>query len=156
MKKVIQILLISFVLTSCSNDVKVVEGDLYFKLVDFGSFYSADKETINYFKKSADSIRSEKFPTKYDVEFLTFYDTLKKNDLLLSPWINLKTESDIIKIYMNEKDYKVLEKFERNKLVKENKKVRLIIQVKVLDSGIYYSKKISDIKIIDGQTYWRK
>jgi hypothetical protein len=132
------------------------EGDLYFKLIDIGSFYGADDKTIQNFEKSFDSIRWSKIAGKDELEIIRVFDILKANDLLKSPWINLKTDSDIKKIYLSELEYEKLKKFDRNKLITDNKKVELKIKVTELDSGIYYSDKISEIKLIDGKTYWRK
>jgi len=156
MKNITLTLIIGLLILSCSKNEKEINGDLYFKLIDIGSFYGADDETIEKFEKSFDSIRWSKIAGKDDLEIIRVFDILKANDLLKSPWINLKTDSDIKKIYLSELEYEKLKKFDRNKLITDNKKVELKIKATELDSGIYYSDKISDIKIVDGKTYWRK
>ena len=135
---------------------KEFKGDLYFKLIDFESFYGTDEKIIERFEHTFDSIRYSKIARKEDLEVIRVFDILKANNLLKSPWINLKTESDIIKIYLSESEYEKVKKFERNKLINTNQKVELEIKVTELDSGIYYSNKISEIKIVNGKTYWRK
>ena len=149
-------LLIGLLILSCSKKEKELEGDLYFKLVDFGSFYEADDKTIEKFEKTFDSIRRSKIVSKDELELVRVYDILKANDLIKSPWINLKTESEIKRIYLSESEYEKLKQFDRNKLISDNKKVELKIKVIELDSGIYHADKISDLKIVDGKTYWRK
>ncbi len=134
----------------------MVKGDLYFKLIDIGSFYKADIGTLSKFEKSLDSLLLSKNISPDELEVIRIFDLLKKNNLLQSPWINLKTESEIIKIFLAEKEYKKLEKFKRSQLVKNNKKVELKILVEELDRGIYYSDEISEFKKVDGKTHWRK
>ncbi|MBD0825509.1 hypothetical protein [Aestuariibaculum marinum] len=156
MKNITLTIIIGLLTLSCSKNETEFKGDLYFKLIDFGSFYGADDKTIENFEKSFDSIRWSKNAGKDELEIIRVFDILKANDLLKSPWINLKTESDIKKVYLSESEYKKLKKFDRNKLITDNKKVELKIKVTELDSGIYYSDKISEIKLADGKTYWRK
>ena len=156
MKNITLTLLIGLLILSCSKKEKELEGDLYFKLVDFGSFYEADDKTIEKFEKTFDSIRRSKIVSKDELELVRVYDILKANDLIKSPWINLKTESEIKRIYLSESEYEKLKQFDRNKLISDNKKVELKIKVIELDSGIYHADKISDLKIVDGKTYWRK
>ena len=156
MRNITLTLIIGILILSCTKNEKEFKGDLYFKLIDIGSFYGADEKTIEKFEKSFDSIRWSKMAGKDELEIIRVFDILKSNDLLKSPWINLKTESDIKKIYLSEKEYEKLKEFDRNELITDNKKVELKIKVTELDSGIYYSDKISEIKLIDGKTYWRK
>lgn len=156
MKNIILTVIIGFLILSCSKSKKEFEGDLYFRLIDIGSFYGIDDKEIEKFKKSFDSIRWSKTAGRDELEVIRVFDILKSNNLLKSPWINIKTESDIKKIYLSEKEYEKLKKFDRNKLITENKKVELKIKVIELDSGIYFLDKISEIKLMDGKTYWRK
>ena len=156
MKKIALIIITGLLLLSCSKMEKEFKGDLYFKLIDFESFYGTDEKIIERFEHTFDSIRYSKIARKEDLEVIRVFDILKANNLLKSPWINLKTESDIIKIYLSESEYEKVKKFERNKLINTNQKVELEIKVTELDSGIYYSNKISEIKIVNGKTYWRK
>ena len=156
MKIITLIFIIGLLIISCSKNDKEFEGDLYFKLIDIGSFYGADDENIARIEKSFDSIRRSKNAGKDELELIRVFDILKANDLLKSPWINLKTESDIKKIYLSESEYEKLKEFDRNKLIADYKKVGLKIKVTELDSGIYYSDKISEIELTDGKTHWRK
>lgn len=141
---------------SCSKKEMEFEGDLYFKLIDFGSLYGADDKTIQEFEWSLDSIRNNKNNRKDDLELLRYFDVLKANDLHTSPYIYLRTDSGNKRIYLSVQEYEKLKKFDRHKLVVENQKVKLIIKVTELDSGIYYSDNISEIKLTDGATYWSK
>lgn len=155
MKRILSVLILVAIASSCSNR-KQIEGDLYFKLIDIGSFYKSDSGTLARFERSLDSIRLSKNISADELEIIRIFDLLKKNDLLHSPWINIKTESEIIKIFLTEREYKKLKKIDRNQLVKNNKKIKLKILVEELDNGIYYSNEISEFKKIDGKTYWRK
>jgi hypothetical protein len=144
MRNITLTLIIGILILSCTKNEKEFKGDLYFKLIDIGSFYGADEKTIEKFEKSFDSIRWSKMAGKDELEVIRVFDILKSNNLLKSPWINLKTEYDIKKIYLSEKEYEKLKKFDRNELITDNKKVELKIKVTELDSGIYYSDKITD------------
>ena len=156
MKNITLTLIITISILSCSKSEKEFKGDLYFQLIDIESFYRADDEALEKFEKSVDSIRWSKTARKDELEIIRIFDILKANDLLKSPWIYLKTDSDIKKFYVSKQEYEKLKKFDRNKLITDNKKVELKIKATELDSGIYYSDKISEIKLIDGKTYWRK
>ena len=156
MKNITLTLIIGLLILSCTKNEKEIEGDLYFKLIDVGSFYGTDEKTIEKFEKYFDSIRWSKTAEKDDLEIIRVFDILKSNNLLKSPWVNLKTDSDIKTIYLYEKEYQKLKKYDRNELIKDNKKVSLKIKVSELDGGIYYSDKIEEIKLVDGKTYWRK
>ena len=156
MKNITLTLIIGLLILSCSKNEKEFEGDLYFPLIDIGTYYGKNDDFIKTFEKSIDSIRWSKIAGKDELEIIRVFDILKANDLLKSPWINIKTQTDIKKIYLSELEYKKLKKFDRNKLISNNKKVELKIKAIELDSGIYYSDKISEIKLSDGKTYWRK
>ena len=156
MKNITIILIIGLLILSCSKNETEFEGDLYFKLIDIGSFYGVDDKRIKQFEKSFDSIRWSKTAGKDELEIIRVFDVLKANDLLKTPWINLITESGIRKIYLSEKEYQKFRKFDRNELIKDNKKVSLKVLVKELDSGIYCLNKISELKLVEGKTYWRK
>ena len=156
MRNIALTLIIGFLVLSCSKNEQELKGDLYFKLIDLGSFYGADEKTIEKFEKSFDSIRQSAMAGKDALEIVQAFDILKANDLLNSPWINLKMGSDIKKIYLSEKEYEKLKKFDRNDLINNNKKVELKIKISKLDGGIYYSDKITHLNLLDGKTYWRK
>ena len=156
MKKILFLLILVSIFSSCSNKKQEVQGDLYFKLIDIGSFYKSDDETFAKFEKSLDSLRLSKNISPDELEVIRIFDLLKKKGLLKSPWINLKTESKIIKIFLTQKEYNKIEKFKRNQLLENNKKVELKILVEELDNGIYYSNEILEFKKVDGKTHWRK
>ena len=149
-------MIFALLVLSCSKEQEVYEGDLYFPLIDIGSFYGLNEKTIEKLEKSFDSIRWSKIAGKEELETIRVYDVLKANDLLESPWINLKADASIKTIYLSDEEYEKLKKFDRNKLISDNQKVELKINVTVLDSGVYYSNNISEIKLTDGKTYWRK
>ena len=89
---------------SCSKNEKEFEGDLYFKLIEIGSFYGDDDKTIERLELTLDSIRRSKMAGKDELEVVRLYEILEANDLLKSPWINLKTESGIKRIYLSERE----------------------------------------------------
>lgn len=156
MKNITLILIIGFLVLSCSTKPEEFKGDLYFKLIDIGSFYGADEKAIEKIEKYIDSIQQNESAEKDELEIIRVFEILKANDLIKSPWINLKTESDIMRIYLSESEYEKLKQFDRNKLIANNQKVELTIKVIELDSGIYYSNKVLKMNLTEGKTYWRK
>ena len=141
---------------SCSKKEITIEGDLYFKLIEVGSYYGAENSTIEKMEKSIDSIRHSSSPDQCELDLINAIDVLKENGLIKAPWINVKTETSIERIYLSDKEYEKVRNFDRNKLITENKKVQLEIKVVELDSGLYYSENIAKMILVDGKTYWRK
>lgn len=156
MQKIISLIIIVFLIISCSNNEKEFEGDLYFKLIDIGSFYGFSDKEIKEFEESIDSVRFSKIAKEEDLELVKLYDILKSNNLTESPWINLKTETDIVKVYLSESEYEKLKSFKRNELIENNQKVHLKLRAINLENELYYSSKIFEVELIKGETYWRK
>jgi hypothetical protein len=155
MRKLKFLVLLLFVI-ACNKKDEVVEGDLFFKLVDFGSFYGRNDISIKSFEKKIDSIRWSKIASEQDLKIIKFITKLKKNNLLKSPWINLKTKDTVIKIYLTEAEYNRLKKYNFRDLTERNRKVKLKLDLALKDTEIYFCNKILSIEEVDGKTEFNK
>jgi len=155
---IIQIIIFGILLTSCSESEVLIEGDLYFKLIDFGNFYEVDEEKINEFKLKLDSLRLDDDPShqKMNSEFIGYYDKLDKYGLSRSPYIFVKNDTIVRRVFLSEEAYNPLKEHSRKALLKKGKKVRLTIRAEELEKGLYYSDKIDEIDVLDGKTEWKK
>lgn len=149
-------LFLLFFIISCNIKNEIIEGDLFFKLVDFGSFYGRNDTDIKMIEKQLDSIRWSKIASEQDLDFIKSIDILKKNDLLKSPWINIKVSDAVIKIYLNETDYKKLKNYNYINLIERHKKIKLKLDLELKDKDIYFCHKILSIEEVDGKTEFKK
>jgi len=157
MRKIIAIIMLTiFTVLSCKTKTEIIEGDLYFKLIDFGSFYGADKKQIEEFEKIIDSLRLTKLTSKNDQRFIEYYDNLKKYKLINYPCIKIKSDTIIRQIYLAESEYEKVKDYKWSDLRTKKKRVNLRIEVQKFDEKIFFSDKIIDFKEIEGETYWKK
>ena len=155
--KRITLLLAVIVLLSCNNKTGNIKGDLYFKLIDFPSFYETSTTNFTTFKKVIDSIKNKKSISKEEQNLVDYYYKLEKFNLLKTPFIKIKTkENNIKKIFLNPKEYEKVRDFTWGDLTNKKKKVSLELKIIELDSSIYYSDEITSLKVVDGITYWNK
>ena len=155
MKKLLTLLLI-LTIFSCKQK-ETTKADLSFKLISWGSFYGAEPEQIEKFEKIFDSISKNSNSKKQDKELNDFFLRLKDNGLFTSPYINIRigTDSSLV-VYLAEAEYKKVKDFDRNDLLKRNKKVELELDIIKKDVDIYYAERIISVNEVDGQTYWKK
>lgn len=60
------------------------------------------------------------------------YETLQKEDLLFSPFVELRLDNDsIIKLYLNKSDYDEIKIHKRKELQADNKKSELRLKAKI-------------------------
>ncbi len=156
MKKIVLIFIIVFSIISCNQKTEIIEGDLYFKLIDFGSFYGGEKDRIVKFEKAIDSLRHEKMISEDELKIIEFYDKLKKHKLIYLPCIKIKTDTIIRQIYLTEPEYEKVKDYKWSDLRTRKKKVKLTIEIQELEKNIFFSDIIIEYKELDGQTYWKK
>ena len=152
----LKFLILSFFIIACNSKNETFEGDLFFKFVEFGSFYGADDSSIKTIEMKMDSIRLNKNASEEDLKVIAFINKLKKNNLLKSPWINLKVKDSVIKVYLNQTDYQKLEKYKYKDLKRRNKKIKLKLDVELKDSELYFCNKILSMEEVDGKTDFKK
>ncbi len=154
------------VLNSCENanrktvkeDIKVVDGDLYFKLIDFGFFKEPDS-AISKFEKEIWRVDKRSF-NEQDTKFYTLVQYMSKHKLLRKPFIRIRSDNGDIKIFFTStSDYKQFEQYNWRDLNVQNKKVRIkaeVIERKNTVLPRLELRKILSVNKINGRTHMEK
>jgi hypothetical protein len=155
------LLLAMNIISSCSqsrkNELKLISGELYFKLISFDGFYGAPDSLINKFESYVDSIASVKNLNEDDQQFLKAYQILKSNDLLDLPSFSMKIDSVTnIQVYLEENEYESIKNYDRSELIRENSKVEIVLAGEFISDKIVRCSKIITATKVEGKTYWRK
>ena len=161
MKKRLSFILFSIIITlnffSCNTDSnnKLIEGDLYFDWLHFGSFYNQPDSIIDNVKLYADTV-NRKQADSVDLNILAMYDILKKEDLLYKPFIDLKLDNgSLVKMYFTNDEYDKIKIYKRKDLLDTKKKIRIKAEVHDLGMRMVLSIKVVSIIKLDGQTLQR-
>lgn len=150
MKKIFYIILL-FIFCSCVNKKETIKGELYFKLVSFWPNDGSAGKSINIYLKK---IENSNNPS--DKKVFTYYNNLKKYNMLSAPSIKLKTEGYVKEIFLTQKEYLKLKNFKLEDLNAKGKKIVIVLDVEKLDSTILFSDKILSITEVDGKSSWSK
>jgi len=160
MKLVLSILSVLILCCSCQSvKQQTIEGDLYFKLVDFQRIFDTSDSILT---KIETSVRTVNYDTltasdKKSYELLKF---LVEEKLLRKPFIRLRLDNGSIKmVFLDIEDYQQLKNFNHNDLVLENKKIRVraeVLKIKHDTLTAYKTIRVISIDKIDGKTYWSK
>lgn len=160
MKNVYTIVAIVVALYSCKTNQKtVVEGDLYFKLVDLPSLYEAPDSLATKFETNIRTVQKDSLSTndRYLYNQLQFLDD---NHLLRKPFIRIrKNDGTILLVFVEPTDYEKLRKYHHQELVRNQKKVSITAEVSEIKNNaltVYTTSKAITIKEMDGTTYWTK
>lgn len=156
MTKYISIILSFIFILSCnslSSDNKLIEGDLYFDWFRIGSFYNQPDSIIQNAKIYFDTVNQYKLDPD-SKKFFFMYESLKKEDLLYSPFIDMKLDNDsIMKIYFKNADYEKIKIYSRKELQDTKKKVRIKMEVHELGNKMAFCTKLIAVNKVDGQTF---
>lgn len=129
-----------------------VEGDLYFGLWRYGSLYKQPENLCQLMEKLSHSNRRDTMDAT-TMDMLRIYDVLEKEKLLYAPYVQLKLDNDsIVRIYFKMKDYKRINKFKLDDLLKTKEKVRIELKGRSLDEDLIYCKKLISVNREKGQT----
>ena len=84
------------------------------------------------------------------------YDKLKSENLLYSPFVEIKVNNDsIITLYLSKNDYDKIKVYRRHDLIDINKKIVIKAETKFLASGMVYCSKLLSVEKVDGITEQR-
>lgn len=150
------LIVLSLVIISCNSKTETFKGDLYFKLINVISNKGMTKDEEVKFIKLTDSLGKNNLLSDEDKVIFEEIKKLKKLDLLTKPSIILKNNEELRTIYLTPDEYKKVALYQFGDLQKRKKKVKIELNSKELDSGIYFSDKIITIKEVDGTTPWKK
>lgn len=153
MKPALLILLTSILIlvSSCEKKVETIEGDLYFKLIDFGSFYQSNDSFIHKFEEELEKDLDKNY---YFIELIS---KLKKHGLIYKPFIRMRIDSsNFIAVYLDESEYSKVKDYKWTELVDEGKKIRISVTGKFVEGHMFDCSSINSIEKVDGVTYWDK
>jgi hypothetical protein len=160
MKK-IALLLCGFLLFSCAKKeaakTTIIQGDLYFKITAFHNFYGKGKDEINEFESYMDEVNHKENPTREEKQLASYYNKLKKLDLLDAPFIDIKkNDNKIIQVFLSPEEYAKIRRYNLNQLIARKKKLVVALEVSEPENDIFYSGKIISVKEADGKIPWDK
>jgi len=141
------------------NDLntQIIEGDLFFKLINAGSFYGASGESIKAFEHSLDSLNKLKDAPSHLRDTYDYFRLLKENDLIYRPYFQIKTkDKKIASVYVDKDEYKKISKYTKQELRVQNKKLVIKLRGSILQYGIIRCDKIISITEKQGITEWQK
>ena len=155
------VLLISCNSSSVSDNIDKdqanIEGELYFKLVNFGSYYNVPDSLVLKMELYIDSLEGSHSPSSENRKLLDVVHVLEENDLLFKPYFNLRIDSTkIVTVYLDEKEYLKINGFNHSDLLNERKKVLVQLKGKFVTDGIISCEEIISTEKVEGKTYWRK
>ncbi len=140
---------------SCNTKNEIINGELYFKLVNFLPNEGLNKEQFSKMKSDIGKLSESK--NHDELRLYVYLEKLEKNNLLASPNITIKMKNNELRvIFLNQKEYQKLKTYTLNDLNSRGKKIVIKLKVKEIDTAIFYSDKIISIKEINGKTSWSK
>jgi hypothetical protein len=154
------ILTVLVLLVSCKTDnTRTVEGDLYFKLIDFERFFDAPDSVLTKIESSVRTVNKDTLKGQ-DKKIYDLLQYMIDNNLLRKPFIRLRFDNSDIKIvFLDSSNFVKFKKYNWSDLSRENKKVRVKVSVTELKFDTltaYNSIKLLSVDKIDGKTYWTK
>ncbi len=146
-------IIISF--TSCKSfnqNNQFIEGHLYYSWLRIGSFYNQPDSIIKKVTAYADTV-NYKLLDSNDLRFFKMYKTLKAQNLLYSPYVDLMlNDNSIIKIYLSDKDYEKIKIYRWQELIDTKKKIKIKAAVKDLGTGMVFCTNLMSINEVNGET----
>lgn len=143
--------------TNKYTNAETFEGELYFKLVDFGSYYGASDSQILKFEAIIDSLQQNVENSLQDQLLLDNIQTLKDNHLINKPYFHLKIDStSVYRIYLSESEFQKIKIYKRQNLINEHKKIKVKLNGIKINESIVSCSSISSTTKVEGETEWSK
>ncbi len=143
------------IVCGCQNKPKEkpnLEGDLYYTWLKLGSFYNQPDSLYQNYLDMRDSFGIEEL-RKQDAIGISHIEILEKQDLIKSPFIYIKTDSDsTFMVYITPEDYRPIIEYTYKNLIDNKQKIRLKLVTDQLTSKLQICKKVIAIEKIDGVT----
>ena len=155
-----------FVLSAChSNPEKIVEGDLYFKLLDMDMLFDADSTTLSSIENRVHIIDTNSL-SGAERELYDAFKFMADNKLLRKPYIRLRSDNGDIRILLlDSTDYNKFTSYRWSDLSKKKQKIRVKAIATEFNYPLhwmnttepaYNALKVLSIEQMDGETYWTK
>ena len=136
-----------------------MEGDLYFKLIDFQRFFDAPDSVLITIETSVRTVNKDTL-TEKDKKIYELIKFMIDNNLLRKPFVRLRKDNgEVNMVFIDSADYERLKHYNHNDLVRENARIRVKAEVSEIryDSlTAYEALKVISIDKMDGKTYWKK
>ena len=149
--KHLYIIIITIVIINCPTK-KDVKGEVYIKLIDFGSMYGQPTADINEFKN-----KFEKEKDLSDKAEIKYFQILIENGLIDKPYFKLKllNNRDIVNVFCSEAEYLNIKPLLDNL---NKSKEKIIVEFNGIKKGdnIYYASKLISFEKVQGKTEWKK
>lgn len=153
------LIFLAFFSTCQSDNKKIIEGDLYFKIIDLQRFYDAPDSILVRIETSVKNANKDTL-TEQDKNIYDLLKFMVDKELLRKPFIRLrKDDGKIIMVFLVSTDYEKIKDYNHNNLIRENKKIRVraeVSEIKYDSLTVYETIKPISIDKIDGKTYWKK
>lgn len=160
MRNIVTILTILLLINGCkTDDKKTVEGDLYFKLIDFQSHFDAPDSILTKIETDIRTVNKDTLNAQ-DKKIYDLLQFVSDKKILRKPFVRLRQDNgEIAMVFLDSIDYIKLEDYNHNDLVRDNKRIRVKAEVSELlyDSlTAYETVKLISVDKLDGKTYWKK
>ena len=156
MKLLFWTIAILFLLLSCqqASNTEIVEGDLYFKAIDF-RMYSLPGSILSKIENQAKTADIDTL-CEQEKKFHKHISFLVEKGLFRKPYIRIKnSEGAMMMVFLDPSDFKEVEKYELPSLRERNKKVRIKVkatQLDFFDFTAYNSTELISVEEMDGVT----
>jgi hypothetical protein len=138
------------------NQFKVLEGEIYFKLIDLNSLYNEGEDKIKEFKRTIDSLGNTKMDNN-EKAYYEYYHFLFEKDLIEKPMFLLKNQqNENLRIFCSSNIYRSKIKPLIDKIDKSEKSIRILLQADKIENGIYFCKQILDLELINKKSFIKK
>lgn len=160
MKQYLFIALSFAVLTiSCGQKHEIVEGDMYYQVIDLLNFFDAPDSVLQKIEDSFSSINPDTLSEK-DKKELGILLHAFENQLLRSPYIRVHPDTGKeFMLFMGREAYEQFEIISYNKLVLEEKKIRVNAEVEDVSFKNVKAYKVTgflNVTKVDGKPMRRK
>ena len=140
------LLITTIILLSCNkkeatdNQFKILDGEIYFKLIDLNSLYNKGEDKIKEFKSTIDSLGKTKMNND-EKAYYKYYHFLFENDLIDKPMFLLKNEQNRnFRIFCDSNIYKTKIEPLIHKIDKSEKSIRILLQAVKIENDLYFCK----------------
>jgi hypothetical protein len=151
------IVFLTLLIACASNKYSVVEGDLYFKLIDFYKIYDAPDSIISKIEREYPLIPVNLDTVKENDR--KFYEIVKygiKNKLLRTPYIWIETnKGNKVMLFMDKEIFRQFERLKCFDLREQKKKVHILVKVQDISFKYLNAYKVNELvkaETVNGET----
>lgn len=160
--KNIFVLISIFMVLSCNknegsqNQFEILDGEIYFKLIDLNSLYNFEDDKIKKFKRTIDSIGKTKMNNNKKT-YYKYYHFLFENDLIDKPMFLLKNEKNQnLRVFCDSNIYRTKIEPLIDRIDKSEKTIKISLQAIKIENEIYFCKQILDLGLINKKSIIKK